>query len=103
MHLFGKHEQLMCFSQWYCYSRNNYPKSAASCAGNVIEPWLMSEAGRVCVKLLHTGVFLQSEWWGCQYLFAYKVAAVMWLKGLWDSRWSCCAKWWGLFGFNHSI
>jgi hypothetical protein len=63
------------------YTRLNSTETAASGAGNVGEPKLMSQVRRMCEFVrAQISVFLQSEWWRCQYSPAYVAAAVMWLR-----------------------
>jgi hypothetical protein len=52
------------------YSKSNATQSPASGAGNVSEPRLMLEVGRV-----RAAVFLQSKWCTCQYSSVYLALA----------------------------
>lgn len=70
-------------SLWWCFGgiAGVTPKSLASHTGNVRVPMLMSQAGRMReVMCVYISVFLQSEWWGCQYLSAYIAAVITWLR-----------------------
>ena len=64
-----------------CYSASNSTKSPTSGAGNVSEPRLMSQVGRVrefvCAWI---SVFLQPELWKSQYSSAHVAAAIMRLR-----------------------
>ena len=91
------------------YSRINSTKSQASNAGNVSEPRLTSQAGRmrelVCAYI---SVFLHSERWRCQYWSAYVAAAATWLRKegreVCETRAEGChAKWRGLCGYSPRI
>ena len=54
------------------YSGLNSIKSPASDSGNVSEPMPVSHVGIMRIDQC----VVQYEWWRCQYLFAYVVAAV---------------------------
>ena len=60
------------------YIRINFTKSPDKDTGNICEPRMMSQVGRVReVVCAQISVFLQSERWRCQYLSAYVATAIM--------------------------
>jgi hypothetical protein len=90
------------------YSRIISTKSAASCAGNVTEPRLISQLERLREFVRAISVFLQSEWWRWQYWSAYVAAEVVWytkegLKFCEVRAELCHAKWRGLCECNPAI